>query len=293
MRFSLRHLLAAAAVASITACLASSCTRAPASRPADATQARVSAADSSNAPQAPDARAPSRARIAPPTPGRVIEAIFEKPGDRSDSYEVDNGSRATYWYGQAYDVAAQHYFTGFVAQSPDHFGKAADAEDPPAARATLTQATFKSGSAAEPWTVVAAQHSVGEFGARGQADGVDGSRKAEIFSIGSGRIVLAVPTDAPIEQGTVQKNYEVVVRASDGAWSYAGTVPAGVDDSAGCDQGRAFPCAAMRGRLEFVPGSSMPDIEVTLQPLAPVKKSAGSKLVYRLDPKSSLYQPIR
>lgn len=281
-----RSLLIAAAL------LAGACTRAPAARPRDASPVPTGAA-LSNAAQTPAADANPRAPVAPPTPGKVIEAIFEQPGDHSASYEVDNGSRATYWYGHAYETAGKRYFTGFVAQSPDDFGKTADADDPPAAKATLTQATFKAGSAAEPWVFVAAQHLVGEFGARGQADAVDASRNTEMFAIGPGRLVLAIPTDAAIEQGTVQKNYEVVVRAADGAWRYAGTVPAGVDDSAGCDQGRAFPCASARGRMKFVPGATMPNIEVTLQLLAPSAQSVGSKSVYRFDPKSSLYQPIR
>lgn len=110
--------------------------------------------------------------------------------------------------------------------------------------------------------------------------------------IARGRFVLAIPTNAAVEQGTVQKNYEVLLRAADGSWSHAGTVNTGYDDSAGCDEGRVFPCAPVRGRMTFVPGDrGMPDLQVSLEPGSP-HAPAARVVTYHFNHVTSTYQPF-
>ena len=221
-----------------------------------------------------------------PAPGQVLEAVYQDPGDRSSSYEVGNGSRATYWFGHTYELNGKRYYTGFVEQSPDHLGSDVQ-DDPPSAKATLTQATFTA-PPGKGWVFIGAQRFVGEVGARGRADQVDDSRAPVSRPAAAGRLLLAVPTNAAIEQGTVQKNYEVLLRAPDGAWSHVGTVSAGLDDSAGCDQGRAFPCAPVTGRFSFDAGGDMPAVRVELAPAD--SKAAPRTVFYRFDPATSMYR---
>lgn len=222
-----------------------------------------------------------------PSPAQVLEAIFHTPGDRSSSYEIANGSWASYWHGRTYEVEGSRYFTGFAEQSPDH---AADmeADDPPSAKAKLGQATFLSKDGA--WVLVGTQVAFGQVGGRGRADAVDKKRDAVVRAVGGGRILLAIPTDAAIEEGTVGKNYELFLRQTDGKWSHVGTVAAGSDDSAGCDDGRAFPCAPTTGRLE-IPTSdgAMPGLTVTLTN-GGAKPGTPQQVIYRFDPNSSQYR---
>lgn len=227
---------------------------------------------------------------AAPVPGAVIEAIFQDRGDGSSSYDVGNGSRATFWFGYAYQVDGRRQYTGFVEQSPDHFGSDSAADDPPSAKATLTQATFVIDNARAGWSFVGAQRSIGEVGGRGQADAIDPSRQPVMHVVSPTRLLLAVPTVAAIEQGTVQKNYELLLRGDKGAWLHIGTVNAGYDDRAGCDGGRAFPCTSMRGRLTFERGTGeMPSIRIALEPNARDAPGAGMA-TYRFDPTTSSYR---
>ena len=216
----------------------------------------------------------------------MLEAIFQDPGDRSPSYVVENGSLATFWFGQRYEVSGAAYYTGFVEQTPDHFDGSTD--DPPSAKATLTQATFVAPSGSATWQFVGAQRFVGEVGTRGQADAPDPSRPALVQQIGSDRLLLGVPTNAAIEQGVVQKNYEFLLRGIDGAWSHVGTIHAGHDDSAGCDGGRVFPCAPVSARITFEQGGDMPAITVRLEPGSSDRSSART-VTYRFDAAASTY----
>lgn len=222
-----------------------------------------------------------------PAPAQVLETIFHTPGDRSSSYEIANGSWASYWYGQTYEVEGNRYFTGFAEQSPEH-APGAEADDPPSAKAKLGQATFLNKDGA--WVSVGTQVGFAQVGGRGRADAVDKTRDVVVRAVAGGRMLLAIPTDAAIEEGTVGKDYELLLRQTDGKWGHAGTVAAGSDDSAGCDDGRAFPCAPVTGRLEIPPSDgAMPDITVTLIHGGP-KPDGPQQVIYRFDPNSSQYR---
>lgn len=267
-----------------------SCSNASGPRSAsDSDRGQTSPAGRHVAPEATTSASPAHVP-ATPKPPAVIEAIFQDPGDGSASYPVGNGSWATFWFGHAYQVDGKRYYTGFVEQSPDHLGPGAPEDDPPSAKATLTQATFVLRDSSAGWKFVGAQRSIGEVGGRGHADAVDASREPLMQPIARRRLLVAVPTDAAIEQGTVQKNYELLLRTPDGAWSHVGTVNAGHDDSAGCDEGRAFPCTATTGRISFGSGGGdMPAIRVALQPVAP-QAPAAQVLTYQFDPATSKYR---
>lgn len=248
----------------------------------------VDSAHPLQAPSATSAKSPAEvAAPAAPAPATVLEAIFQDPGDRSSSYAVENGTLATFWFGQRYEVSGAAYYTGFVEQTPDHFDGSTG--DPPSAKATLTQATFVAPGRSATWQFVGAQRFVGEVGTRGQADAPDPSRPALLRQIGSDRLLLGVPTNAAIEQGVVQKNYEFLLRGADGAWSHVGTINAGQDDSAGCDGGRVFPCAPASGRITFEQGGGdMPAITVRLEPGSSDRSSART-VTYRFDAVTSTY----
>lgn len=281
MRFSCLAVLAFALSTHLGACTSES---RPALSPAQTATAPVAASEADLAPT-------THVVPAPPSGPIVIDAIFQNPGDHSSSYEVDNGSWATYWFGYRYDVDGVPHFTGFVEQSPDRMGGDANVDHAPAAKATLTQATFKAPDMQTGWAFLGAQRSVGEVGARGRADAVDPARKPLAHRVGAGRLVVAVPTNASIEQGTVQKNYEVLLRTTDGMWSHAGTLQAGHDDSAGCDEGRAFTCTPIVGRLAYVGESGlMPLIRITLVP-SDSTSSTPEVVTYRFDARTTTYQP--
>lgn len=251
--------------------------------------AAVHASATSAASATPAARIASRTTPKLPAPPAVLEAIFQDPGDHSASYDVGNGSRATYWYGYGYDLDGTSYFTGFVQQSPDHFAGDTAADDPPSAKATLTQATFVR-AGGNGWTFRGAQRSIGEVGSRGRADAVDESRPPIVHRLDGGRLLLGVPTDGAIEQGTVLKNYELLLRRPDGAWAHVGTLNAGQDDSAGCDGGRIFPCSPISGQI-FIDADDqgdMPRLRVVLTHGAS-RRDDRQTVIYRFDKSSSSY----
>jgi len=214
----------------------------------------------------------------------VIKAIFGENGDGSSSYPVGSGSWATFWYGHSYTTNDTRYFSGFAYQSPAHPPGTEEVDDPPSAKATLTQATFRLENSR--WAKVVTQRDLGDLGARGRADSVDAKRSVQSYTVAPNQFVLAVPTDAQIEQGVVQKNYEILRHEPDGHWNYFGTIEAGTDDSAGCDGGRVFPCNAVSGKIAFVAAEGMPEIRVTLDHGG----NAPEILTYRFSTEESSYQ---
>ncbi|WP_460830694.1 hypothetical protein [Lysobacter humi (ex Lee et al. 2017)] len=184
------------------------------------------------------------------------------------------------WAKDVYAVDGVQHFTGF-AYFPGN--------PEPTATAVLGQVTYllsasKSGT---KWKEVLAEPNIGSIGARGRAYAVDRGRPVVTAAIGAQHRVVAVPVDGAIEQGVVPKLYEILVRTADARWHHAGTLEAGADDSAGCDDGHAYPCAPIKGSIAFAPKQGgLPDIVVTLSgrgaPGAPREH-------YRYDPHTRQY----
>lgn len=196
--------------------------------------------------------------MTPPTPGEVIYFITANKGDGSASYEVDNGSWANYWYGHTYKVGGKRYFTGFIYQTPDHYGPAdADATPSPDTKVTLAEATFQQGeaNAEKPWNLLGAEPYIGEFGAYEKADAIDKSRQAETFTTPDGKYFLAIPTVSQAGGGVSVSGFEIVWKESDSnRWHYAGNIVSGEDNSSGCSddtQAGLSPCIKFTGKLSF------------------------------------------
>ena len=47
--------------------------------------------------------------VQPPSPSSALYLIYQKDGDGADSYEVENGSWTTYWYGYQFDLDGRQY----------------------------------------------------------------------------------------------------------------------------------------------------------------------------------------
>lgn len=211
----------------------------------------------------------------PPTPGEVINAIHDIAGDGSDSYEIENGSVATFWFGYAFELDGAGYYTGFVAETPEKYNDAEkDADPTPDTQVTLSQATFSLAQpgAARAWGFEMAEFSIGKFGAFERGNAVDDKRKPQTYKTPDGKFVLAVPTWS-LSGGVRVDAYDLF--AFDPAdltdpntthWTYLGSVAAGEDNGASCDEDDdQQPCARSFGALSFEPhGDDLPLIHVAM-----------------------------
>ncbi len=247
--------------------------------------------------------------VEPPSPSSVLYFIYQKDGDGALSYEVENGSWATYWYGYSFDLGGKHYFTGFATQTPDKYGKSEE-EDyaAPDAKVTITQATFftTSPEAEKPWTFDGNQYFVGEFGGYEKGNVIDETRKPQTYQTPDGKLLLAVPTwylATGVQVNTFDLllfNPHELLKADDKRWDYLGNIVIGTDNSAACDEtpGAKQACAKSAGTLSFSPqeGSNLPLLKVqrsgtetvsagTVRTLGP-----GDTYEYRYDSEKKQYQ---
>ncbi len=211
----------------------------------------------------------------PPTPGEVINAIHDIPGDGSDSYPIENGSVATFWYGHAFELAGTQYYTGFVAETPEHYSEQdQELALAPSAQATLTHATFTraDAGAARAWAFDSAEFCIGRFGERERAAAIDPGRRAQSYTTPGGRFVLAVPT-WELVAGVREDAFEVLAfdpallaDADATHWTYLGRIVAGQDNGAAVDEDGPVPLARSFGALSFEPqpGADLPLIHVAM-----------------------------
>ena len=64
-------------------------------------------------------------------------------GQGKDSYEVANGSVATYWYGHAFELNGTRYFTGFTWDTRERYGKPGEDDAGPDTQVNLAEATTR------------------------------------------------------------------------------------------------------------------------------------------------------
>ncbi|MGH8025736.1 MAG: hypothetical protein ACREO0_03315 [Pseudoxanthomonas sp.] len=211
----------------------------------------------------------------PPSPSSVLYFIYQKDGDGALSYEVENGSWTTYWYGYPFELDGKRYYTGFAYDTPFKFGKAEEESDPaPETKATITQSTFMltAPGTESPWTFMGSDRSVGEFGAYEKGNEIDETRKPQSHRTPGGNLVLAIPTWY-LASGTRVTSFDVFVfnphelaKTDEQRWVYLGNVVAGEDNGAACDEddGGKIACVKSSGTLSFVPqeGSDLPQLRI-------------------------------
>lgn len=200
----------------------------------------------------------------PPSPSSALYFIYQKDGDGALSYEVENGSWTTYWYGYQFDLDGKHYFTGFAYDTPFKFSKAEQESDPaPQTKATITQATFvlTAPGTDKPWTFQGSDRSVGEFGAYEKGNEVDDKREPQSYRTPGGNLLLAIPTWY-LASGTQVSSFDLLIfnpheltKTDQQRWVYVGNVVVGTDNGAACDEeeGGRIACASSTGTLNFVP----------------------------------------
>lgn len=210
-----------------------------------------------------------------PSPSSALYFIYQKDGDGALSYEVENGSWTTYWYGHRFDLDGKHYYTAFAYDTPFKFGKAEQESDPaPETKATITQATFQltAPGTDKPWNFMGSDRSVGEFGAYEKGNEVDDTRKSQEYRTPEGKLLLAIPTWY-LASGTRISSIDLLVfdpreltRTDEQRWVYVGNVVTGEDNGAACDDedGGRIPCAKSSGTLSFVAqaGSDLPLLRI-------------------------------
>ncbi len=210
---------------------------------------------------APQQAAHAGAQAAPPDAASVLYAIHQIDGKGKTSYEVANGSIATYWFGHAFELAGTRYYTGFVWETAERYGKPGEDDIAPTTPVNLSEATFilDNPGSPRPWKFRGMEATIGEFGAYERAPDVDPNRKPVEHRTASGKLVLAVPTET-FENGITLSGYAILVftppekrqdEAKDNVWAYAGNVLAGEDNGPACADGDVMPCTRSDGVLGF------------------------------------------
>ncbi len=245
--------------------------------------------------------------LKPPSPDAVLYVIYQRDGDGAFTYEVDGGAIVSYWYGQAFDLNGKHYFTGFATRTEGSEGPEAETGLMEPGHVAIAQATFvQGGDAAKPvWSQLETDGYVGEFGTNDQGDPVDTTRKAQTHATADNRLLLAVPTRR-FADGVATSGYALFLFDPDNSddlsfrrWGYLGSIAAGSDNSAACDDGKVMPCAVSTGTLSFgeATATGLPSVKValagkaisgpgTLRDLGP-----ADALTYTFDAKAGHYQP--
>ncbi|WP_454692802.1 hypothetical protein [Achromobacter aegrifaciens] len=248
----------------------------------------------------PTARA---AAIAPPDAPTVLYSIYQIDGKGADSYEVANGSIATFWFGHAFELGGTGYYTGFVWDTRERYGKPGEDEVGPGTQVNLAEATFTlTGSTAErPWKFRGMEHTIGMFGAYEKPEDVDTRRKPVEYRTPGGKLVLAVPTEG-FDNGISFSGYALLVfnpgpPDDDAGWTYVGSINTGEDNSAACAEGDVMPCVSSSGELVFSAhgGSDMPRVTVKRSgteisgPDKTRQLGAGDAVIYVYDTASKKY----
>jgi len=243
------------------------------------------------------------AAIAPPDVATVMYSIYQIDGKGADSYEVANGSIATFWFGHAFELGGTRYYTGFTWDTRERYGKPGEDEVGPGVQVNLAEATFtQTGSTPDrPWQFRGMKHSVGEFGAYEKPEDVDTRRKPVEYRTPAGKLLLAVPTEG-FDNGISFSGYALLVfnpaGPDEGAgWTYVGSINTGEDNSAACAEGDVMPCVASSGELVFSAhgGSDMPRVTVKRSgteisgPDKTRQLGAGDAVIYAYDTASKKY----
>lgn len=246
--------------------------------------------------------------VQPPSPSSVLYFIYQKDGDGALSYEVENGSWTTYWYGYRFELDGKQYYTGFAYDTPFKFSKAEQESDPaPETKATITQSTFvlTAPGTENPWTFQGSDRDVGEFGAYEKGNEIDETRKPQTYKTPDGKLLLALPTWY-LATGVQVNTFDLLLfnphelKIDDKRWDYIGNIVIGTDNGAACDEtpGAKQACAKSAGTLSFEPqeGSNLPLLKVQRSGTETVSAGkvrtlgSGDTYEYRYDSEKKQYQ---
>lgn len=214
------------------------------------------------------------ARVTPPDAASVLYFIYDVDGKGETTYEVTNGSVATYWFGHAFESEGTHYYTGFAWNTAERYGKPGEDQVGPDTQVNISEVTFTltDPGAERPWKFRGMEATIGRFGAYERGADVDTRRKAVEHRTAAGKLLLAVPTTS-FENGITSDGYVLLVfnpdrlkrDGNDHVWTYVGGVLTGEDNSAACADGEVMPCTASSAELEFVADGKqdMPTLKIT------------------------------
>ena len=230
-------------------------------------------AENTSAPATTQDKDESMTALKPPSPDSVLYFVYQRDGDGAHSFQVEGGATVSYWFGHAFDLKGEHYFTGVTSRSVGTEGPEADSTTMEPGHVAIGQATLvkKDQDGQAGWSQIATDGFVGEFGQSDQPEAIDGSREAVSRELPDGRLLLGVPTRL-FNDGVAISGYAMFVFNRAGQpqtpfrmWTYAGTIQAGSDNSAACEDG-VLTCAVSTGQLSFEPSTSgaLPDIRVVL-----------------------------
>ena len=263
-------------------------------------------ADAASGATPPQTKEQDMSELKPPSADSVLYFIYQRDGDGAVSYKIDGGAIVSYWYGHEFDLGGKHYFTGFGSKSQGEGPEGDDGLMDPE-HVAISQATFtrveKDGK--QEWSKPDTDGYVGEFGRMGRAEQIDDSRKAQSFTTGDGRYVLAVPT-FDFVNGNDVRMVSLFLFDPDNKdalpfrrWGYMGGIPLGDDNSAACSDGQVMPCTASTGELAFEPAADggLPSVKVT--PSGNTNSGPGEvralgpadAVTYRFDANEGRYKP--
>lgn len=192
--------------------------------------------------------------LEPPSPQSVLRMIYHPDSD--DAPEAE-GVTPAYWFGHNFDLNGQRYFTGFTSYAGEADGAASENRTMKPGHVAIGQVTLLRNEQSDPhtWTTLSTDGYVGEFGRNGQADAIDETRTAQAHELADGGMLLAVPTQR-FEQGVATRSYAILLFDLEGSdnqpfrqWSYVGSIPAGSDNAASCEDGGVLTCIKSSGVL--------------------------------------------
>lgn len=273
---------AAAAALLVTAITAAFAAMSP--TPGNAAQEKAAPAAAAPAAKTPAPLTPSvnvpapaasaAAGVAPPDAAAVLYAIHQVDSKGQPSANVANGSIATYWFGHAFELEGTPYYTGFIWETAERYGKPGEDDVGPMTTVNLAEATFIRDPAAPegPWTFRGMEPTIGEFGAYERPPEVDTQRKPLEYRTASGKLMLAVPTET-FENGITISGYTLLVFTppekrqdeTGNVWAYVGNVIAGEDNGPACADGDVMPCTRSEGELVFSATATADLPRVTVQ----------------------------
>ena len=215
----------------------------------------------------------SMTALKPPSPDSVLYFVYQRDGDGAHSFQVEGGDVVSYWFGYPFELDGEQYFTGFTSRSAGTEGPLSDSTTMEEGHVAIGQVTLvKAERSGQPgWSQIATDGFVGEFGHLDQPESVDESRRAVSEATADGRLLLGVPTKL-FSDGVATPSYAMFVFDRKGQpqapfrmWTYAGTIAAGSDNSAACEDG-VLTCAVSKGELSFEPAAegALPSIRIAL-----------------------------
>lgn len=245
-----------------------------AAAPAAAAPAATTPAAVTPSANVPAPAASTAAQLATPDAAAVLYAIHQVDSKGAPSANVANGSIATYWFGHAFELEGTPYYTGFVWETAERYGKPGEDDVGPMTPVNLAEATFIRDPAApeSPWKFRGMEATIGEFGAYERPPEVDTRRKPLEYRTASGKLMLAVPTET-FDNGITISGYTLLVFTppdkrkdeTDNVWTYVGDVIAGEDNGPACADGDVMPCTRSDGELVFSANATADLPRVTVQ----------------------------